>query len=146
MRIRVLNAGRHVVELPVSDAELTLRMKEIGIEDTIPICRMAEVLEKDNPLQRFAGQTLNMDEVNFFAKRMESLTEYERKVLSAYVSEHGVAELRDMINLTFSMPGLSLITDFSDGEQVGKRLYLDEFLAVSETEMSVSGTAKVSGA
>lgn len=28
MRIRVLNAGRHVVELPVSDAELTLRMKE----------------------------------------------------------------------------------------------------------------------
>lgn len=135
MRIRVLNAGRHVVELPVSDAELTLRMKEIGIEDTIPICRMAEVLEKDNPLQRFAGQALNMDEVNFFAKRMESLTEYERKVLSAYVSEHGVAELRDMINLTFSMPGLSLITDFSDGEQVGKRLYLDEFLALSETEM-----------
>lgn len=135
MRIRVLNVGRHVVELPVSDAELTLRMKEIGIEDIIPVCRMAEVLEKDNPLQRFAGQALNMDEVNFFARRMESLTEYERKVLSAYVSEHGVADMRDMINLTFSMQGLSLITDFSDGEQVGKRLYLDEVLAASETEM-----------
>lgn len=135
MRIRVLNAGRHVVAFPVSDAELNLRMKGIGIEDTVPVCRMVEVLEKDNPLQRFAGQTLNMDEVNFFAKRMESLSPYERKVLSAYAKDYGVATMQDMINLTFSLQGLSLITDFSDGEQVGKRLYLDEFLAASEAEM-----------
>ena len=29
------------------------------------------------PLHRFEGQTVNMDEVNFFAKRMESLEEQE---------------------------------------------------------------------
>lgn len=90
--------------------------------------------EQDNPLHRFEGQTVNMDEVNFFAKRMESLTEYERKVLSAYVSDYGVGTMQDLINLTFSMKGLSLITDFSDAEQVGKRLYMDEFLAMSEEE------------
>lgn len=32
------------------------------------------------------------------------------------------------------MKGLSLITDFSDAEQVGKRLYLDEFIAIPEEE------------
>lgn len=135
MRIRVLNNGKHVLELPVSDAELTLWMKEVNIEDTVPICRMTEVLERDNPLQRFAGQSLNMDEVNFFAKRMESLTKYEQKVLATYVNERDVSGMQDMINLTYSMQGLSLITDFSDGDQVGKRLYLDEVLAVPETEM-----------
>lgn len=135
MRIRVLNNGKHVLELPVSDGELTLWMKEVNIKDTVPICRMTEVLERDNPLQRFAGQSLNMDEVNFFAKRMESLTKYEQKVLATYVNERDVSGMQDMINLTYSMQGLSLITDFSDGDQVGKRLYLDEVLAVPETEM-----------
>ena len=128
MRIKVLSGGRKNIELPLSDAELNFQMRRIGIEETVPMCRLVEVSEKDNPLHRFEGQTVNMDEVNFFAKRMESLTEYERKVWSAYVSDYGIATMQDLINLTFSMKGLSLLTDFSDVRQVGVRLYLDEFL------------------
>ena len=134
MRITVLSGGRKNIELPMSDAELNFQMRRIGIEETVPMCRLVEVSGKDNPLQRFEGQTVNMDEVNFFVKRMESLMEYERKVLSAYVSDYGVGTMQDLINLTFSMKGLSLLTDFSDAEQVGKRLYMDEFLAMSEEE------------
>lgn len=134
MRIKVLSGGRKSIELPLSDAELNFQMRRIGIEETVPMCRLVEVSEKDNPLHRFEGQTVNMDEVNFFARRMESLTEYERKVLSAYVSDYGVATMKDLINLTFSLKGLSLLTDFSDARQVGERLYLDEFLAMSEEE------------
>ena len=72
MRIKVLSGGRKSIELPLSDAELNFQMRRIGIEETVPMCRLVEVSEKDNPLQRFEGQTVNMDEVNFFAKRMES--------------------------------------------------------------------------
>lgn len=114
MRIKVLSGGRKNIELSLSDAELNFQMRRIGIEETVPMCRLVEVSEKDNPLHRFEGQTVNMDEVNFFAKRMESLTEYERKVLSAYAEDYGVATMKDLINLTFSMKGLSLLTDFSD--------------------------------
>lgn len=134
MRIKVLSGGRKSIELPLSDAELNFQMRRIGIEETVPMCRLVEVSEKDNPLQRFEGQTVNMDEVNFFAKRMESLTEYERKVLSAYAEDYGAAVMQDLINLTFSMKGLSLLTDFSDARQVGECLYLDEFLGISEEE------------
>ena len=111
MRIKVLSGGRKSIELPLSDAELNFQMRRIGIEETVPMCRLVEVSEKDNPLQRFEGQTVNMDEVNFFAKRMESLTEYERKVLSEYAEDYGVAVMQDLINLTFSMKGLSLLTN-----------------------------------
>lgn len=62
------------------------------------------------------------------------MTEYERKVLSAYAEDYGVATMQDLINLTFSMKGLSLLTDFSDARQVGERLYFDEFLGISEEE------------
>jgi len=133
MRIKVLSGGRKSIELPLSDAELNFQMRQIGIKETVPMCRLAEVLEKDNPLQRFEGQTVNMDEVNLFAKVMESMTAYERRVLYAYANENGVGSLKELINLTFS-PGLSLITDFSEAEQVGRRLYLDEFLGISEEE------------
>ena len=111
MRIKVLSGGRKSIELSLSDAELNFQMRRIGIEETVPMCRLVEVSEKDNPLQRFEGQTVNMDEVNFFAKRMESLTEYERKVLSEYAEDYGVAVMQDLINLTFSMKGLSLLTN-----------------------------------
>ena len=134
MRIKVLSGGRKSIELPLSDAELNFQMRRIGIEETVPMCRLVEVSEKDNPLHLLDGQTVNMDEVNFFAKRMDSLTEYERKVLSAYANDYGVGTMQDLINLTFSMKGLSLLTDFSDARQVGERLYLDEFLGMSEEE------------
>lgn len=134
MRIKVLGGQRKSIELPVTDAELNFQMRQIGIVETVPMCRLVEVLDKNNPLHPFAGQTVNMDEVNYFAGRMEGLTEYEKKVLSAYVSGYGVETMQDLINLTFSMKGLSLITDFSDTEQIGKRLYMDEFLAITEEE------------
>jgi len=142
MRIKVLSGGRKNIELSLSDAELNFQMRRIGIEETVPMCRLVEVSEKDNPLHRFEGQTVNMDEVNFFAKRMESLTEYERKVLSAYAEDYGVATMKDLINLTFSMKGLSLLTDFSDASQVGVRLYTDEFSEIPEEQMDFTEFAK----
>lgn len=100
MRIKVLSGGRKNIELPLSDAELNFQMRRIGIEETVPICRLVEVSEQDNPLHKFEGQTVNMDEVNFFAKRMKSMTEYERKVLSAYAEDYGVATIRKSVRKT----------------------------------------------
>lgn len=70
MRIKVLGGGRKGIELPLSDAGLNYQMRRIDIEETVPMCRLVEVSEQDNPLHHFEGQTVNMDEVNFFAKRI----------------------------------------------------------------------------
>lgn len=79
MRIKVLSGGRKSIELSLSDAELNFQMKRIGIEEIVPVCRLVEASENGNPLCKFEGQTVKMDEVNFFAKRLDCLTEYERK-------------------------------------------------------------------
>lgn len=134
MRIKVLNHRQNYMELPMSDTELNFEMRRLGIQETVPMCKVVEASEDDNPLSRLEGQILNMDEVNFFARRMESLTGYERKVLSVYAENHGVDNMKDMINLTYSTRGLSLITNFSDADQVGKQLYMDEMLMLSEEE------------
>lgn len=56
MRIKVLSGGRKSIELPLSDAELNFQMKRIGIEETVPVCRLVEASEKDNPLCKFGGR------------------------------------------------------------------------------------------
>ncbi len=53
MRIKVLSGGRKIIELPLSDAELNFQMRRIGIEETVPMCRLVEVSEEDNPLPYF---------------------------------------------------------------------------------------------
>ena len=55
MRIKVLSGGRRNIELPLSDAELNLQMRRIGIEEIVPMCRLVEVSEQENPLHRFEG-------------------------------------------------------------------------------------------
>lgn len=112
MKITILNGGHRSIELPLSDEELNFQMRQMGIRETIPKGKLVKVSEKDNPLQKLEGQFLNMDEVNFFARRMEHLTEYERKVLAVYANDCDVSTIKDLINLTFSMKGLSLLTDF----------------------------------
>ena len=142
MKITILNGGHRSIELPLSDEELNFQMRQMGIRETIPKGKLVKVSEKDNPLQKLEGQFLNMDEVNFFARRMEHLTEYERKVLAVYVNDCDVSTIKDLINLTFSMKGLSLLTDFSDASQVGVRLYTDEFSEIPEEQMDLTEFAK----
>lgn len=133
MRIKVAG-GTGVIELPMSDAELNVRLRRMGVRDVVPRCSLVRVMDAGNPLSRLEGQIVNMDEVNFFAKRMESLTSYEQSVMAVFVNEKGAESLKDLINLTYSMKGLSLITDFSDASKVGRRLYLDEFIGMSVSE------------
>lgn len=142
MKITILNGGHRSIELPLSDKELNFQMRQMGIRETIPKGKLVKVSEKDNPLQKLEGQFLNMDEVNFFARRMEHLTEYERKVLAVYANDCDVSTIKDLINLTFSMKGLSLLTDFSDASQVGVRLYTDEFSEIPEEQMDFTEFAK----
>ena len=45
MRIKVLSGGRKNIELPLSDAELNFQMRRIGIEETVPMCRLVKKKE-----------------------------------------------------------------------------------------------------
>ncbi len=135
MKVRISgNGGHRDINLPLKDAELAWLIKRVGDGTDNLWCRLEKTWGERNPLQELAGQTVNMDEVNFFAKRMESFTAYEQGVLELYAQEQGLKTMKDLINLTYSMKGLSLITDFSDGREVGKRLYMDEHLGISEEE------------
>ena len=137
MKIRAKNGGQTVdITLPATDMDIQYCMKCIGIEDIVPVCCISEVWDEPSYFGFLKGQTVNMDELNFFARRLDGMTEYEKRVVGVYSSETGMREMKQLINLTYSLQGLSLITDLTDGNRVGLRLYLDRHLAISEEEKS----------
>lgn len=114
-------------------------MKCIGIEDIVPVCCISEVWDEPSYFGFLKGQTVSMDELNFLARRLDGMTEYEKRVVGVYSSETGIREMKQLINLTYSLQGLSLLTDLTDGNRVGLRLYLDRHLAISEEEKKQNG-------
>lgn len=137
MKIRAKNGEQTVdITLPATDMDIQYCMKCIGIEDIVLVCCISEVRDEPSYFGFLKGQTVNMDELNFFARRLDGMTEYEKRVVGVYSSETGMREMKQLINLTYSLQGLSLITDLTDGNRVGLRLYLDRHLAISEEEKS----------
>lgn len=137
MKIRAKNGEQTVdITLPATDMDIQYCMKCIGIEDIVPVCCISEVWDEPSYLGFLKGQTVSMDELNFLARRLDGMTEYEKRVVGVYSSETDMREMKQLINLTYSLQGLSLLTDLTDGNRVGLRLYLDRHLAISEEEKS----------
>lgn len=137
MKIRAKNGEQTVdITLPATDMDIQYCMKCIGIEDIVPVCCISEVWDEPSYFGFLKGQTVSMDELNFLARRLDGMTEYEKRVVGVYSSETGIREMKQLINLTYSLQGLSLFTDLTDGNRVGLRLYLDRHLAISEEEKS----------
>mgnify|MGYP001035554014 FL=1 len=137
MKIRAKNGGQTVdITLPATDMDMQYCMKCIGIEDIVPVCCISEVWDEPSYFGFLKGQTVNMDELNFFARRLDGMTEYEKRVVGVYSSETGMREMKQLINLTYSLQGLCEIAPVTDGNRVGLRLYLDRHLAISEEEKS----------
>ena len=88
-------------------------------------CQMDEILGEYPILKRLEGKPVNIDELDYLAKRLDSVDDREMaKFQGAAVSCgcHGIVEL---INLPFSCQQVAIITDFSDLEEFGQIHYLD---------------------
>lgn len=68
---------------------------------------------------------VNLDELDYLAKRLESFDDGEAAQFQAMASKLELFELKDLINLTFCCQRATVITDFSDLEQIGREHYMN---------------------
>ncbi len=101
----------HIIEL--------LEGLDIGAS-TAQDCRVDEVTSGYPILNRLVTQSVNLDELDYLAKRLESFCGSEKVQFQAMASKLGLSDIKDFINLTFSCQQATVITDFSDLEQIGK--------------------------
>ena len=115
--------GSIPLEFPIPDEQYdhtVTQLEKLGIGAVQNSdCKIDTLNSWYTVLEPLAGQTVNMDELDYLAKRLEGFDDYEASQFQAMASKLQLSDIRDFINLTFSSQQATVITDFSDWEQIG---------------------------
>ena len=88
-------------------------------------CKVVEFDSAYNVLKRMEQCTVNVEELNYLAKRLESFDTGEAAQFQAMAHKLELFELKDLINLTFCCQQATVITDFSDLVAIGRNHYMN---------------------
>ena len=88
-------------------------------------CKVVEFDSAYNVLKRMEQCTVNVEELNYLTKRLDSFDTGEAAQFQAMAHKLELFELKDLINLTFCCQQATVITDFSDLAAVGRDHYMN---------------------
>jgi len=88
-------------------------------------CKVAEVDSFFSVLKRAEMLTVNVEELNYLAKRLKSFDTGEAAQFQAMAHKLELFELKDLINLTFCCQQATVISDFSDLAAIGRDHYMN---------------------
>lgn len=126
------NQYAHCVEL--------LEALEIG--DAVKAdCKVERIDSFYTVLKRTEMLTVNVEELNYLAKRLDSFDTSEAAQFQAMAHKLELFELKDLINLTFCCQQATVITDFSDLAAIGR----DHYMNLHGGSASVDGLNKLDG-
>ena len=95
---------------------------------------MQEINSFYSVLKRTEMLTVNVEELNYLAKRLDSFDTGEAAQFQAMAHKLELFELKDLINLTFCCQQATVITDFSDLSAVGRDHYMNLHGGCAKTE------------
>ena len=112
--------------IPPNEYEPVLeRLEALELGDAVQQdCRVSEIDGAYPILKRLEGGRVNLDEMDYLAKRLDSFTDQEAAQSQAAAVRFGISGIKDLINLTFCCQQTTVITDFSDLNQIGRDHYL----------------------
>ena len=110
--------GQITIPFPIPDDQYDSTidlLHGIGIGDaTAQDCRVVGLEGLYPTLKRLNGQAINVDELDYLAKRLDSFSDGEDAQFEAMAFKLGLSSIKDFINLTFCCQQATVITDFSD--------------------------------
>lgn len=136
---KALNGGYYYAELllPAADYEIKdamQRTRAVGRENTVEV----SILECDilPELQDIRLDTFSLDELNFLAKRLVSLTDEELPVFYAVTDEvfraadnDGLVSIKDLINSTYGLDTVPVAHNVSNLSELGRFAFENELLS-----------------
>lgn len=120
--------GQLTVPLPIPASEyehIMEMLEQIEIGSAVKQdCQVDEIQGGWPALCRMERTAVNIDELDYLAKRLDSFDDYEKAQFQGMAERlqlHGVDEL---INLTFCSQAVTVVTDFNNAAAIGRRHYL----------------------
>lgn len=88
-------------------------------------CAVLSIQTEWTSLRVLEGQCVNVDELDYLAKRLDSFSKGETAQFEGMADMLKLKDIKDLINLTFCCQKATVITDFSNLEEVGKAHYMN---------------------
>ncbi len=88
-------------------------------------CKVEKIDSFYTVLKRTEMLTVNVEELNYLAKRLDSFDTGEAAQFQTMAHKLELFELKDLINLTFCCQQATVITDFSDLAAIGRDHYMN---------------------
>ena len=101
-------------------------LEALGIGDAVKAdCQVQEIYSFYSVLKRTEMLTINVEELNYLAKRLDGFDMGEATQFQAMAHKLELSNLKDLINLTFCCQQTTVIADFSDLAAVGRDHYMN---------------------
>ena len=141
IELSLQNKGRNInIKFPCAESEYQAACRELELKDNYAFVRdvvepKALALKKDT--------FVNLDEINYLAKRMYSFDQKELFSFFAAVEAGDYVSTKDLINLTFNLNCYTLIRDVSNLKNVGRNYVLCREVAISVDELEKMDLEKI---
>ena len=142
--LNLRNAGRDTdIEFPCTEKEMSEALEKIGIPDlNAPKVYVSEVVEPTG-LSMLESKALNLDEVNYLAKLLDSLMQDERDKIYAVANYEGYDTPKELINVYFNPDSYTLVQDLKSIEKVGRQHYMTIKGGMTTDEAQKTDFAKI---
>ena len=130
--------GVATIPFPIPHDQYTYCMdllEALEIGDAVKAdCKVTKIDSFYTVLKRTEMLTVNVEELNYLAKRLDSFDTGEAAQFQAMAHKLELFELKDLINLTFCCQQATVITDFSDLAAIGRDHYMNLHGGSAKTE------------
>ena len=113
------------IDFPVIDDLLNdiLTESKMPTDTTLPF--FVEDIHYPSELSMLNAKDINLDELNFLAKRLDSFTDDELEQFYVAAEHENFKTLKELINLTYNLDKFTVIKDVSDMAKVGRAYTLN---------------------
>ena len=124
-----LELGSLTISFPIPEERyenviFALKNLQIGDERKQDCC-IDSIRAPDCPaLCRMSGTLANVDELDWLGRKLESFDQYELLQVSAAAERFGLCSADELVDLSFCANEMTVISDFSDLERVGRKHHL----------------------
>lgn len=127
IKVQIKNNEKFIdMAFPCSENMMAIWLEHIGIKNPNSTKVFVSNVIEPNELSFLKNRILDLDELNYLAKRMDSFFGNEElQFYEALKLEH-FTEMKDLINLSFNLKKYALITDIGDMSKVGQEYLLNK--------------------
>lgn len=144
IRMKICNGNRNTeISLPCKDNEMQYALKLIRADMEMSPQPFVQEIIHPAALSLLEGRFVNLDELNYLAKRMESFDKHELDRFYAAAMYEEYADPIDLINLTITLRGYTLVQDMSDMDAVGRHHMMTIEGGISQEEMEQTDYAAI---